>query len=100
MAVLQVVSVYDVAVSAYNRPFFVPTLGAAVRSFEDECTRASGDNPIYNHPSDFSLFHLGTFDEESGRFVNLDNPVRLVDAGAVVQFKEVNHAPTVPQARQ
>lgn len=91
MAVLQCCAVMDVAVGAYNRPFFVPSLGLAVRSFEDECCRKAVDNPMFNHPQDFALFHLGQFDEESGRFTNLDNPHRLVDAVSVVKFKEVNH---------
>ena len=91
MAILQACAVLDVAVGAYNRPFFVPSLGLAVRSFEDECTRAAPDNAMFNHPKDFSLFHVGSFDEESGRFTNLDNPHRLVDAVSVVKFKEIKH---------
>ena len=46
---------------------------------------------MFNHPQDFALFHVGSYDEESGRFTNLDNPHRLVDAVSVVKFKEVNH---------
>ena len=71
MAKLVVCAVRDSAVGAFNRPFFVPSIGVANRSFSDEVNRKSDDNPMYAHPDDFELYELGTFDEEAGVFVQM-----------------------------
>ena len=84
MAVLFAVCVRDEALNAFNRPFFVNSLGFAVRSFEDEVNRPADDNPMRKHAKDFSLFHVGSFDEDSGRFESLDVPIRLCNAESVV----------------
>lgn len=85
---LQVVSVLDVAAQAYGRPAFVPALGAATRSFSDEINRRPGDgqsNVMFDHPEDFQLFHLGVFDDGSGRFEMLDMPVLLLHGSSCKQ---------------
>lgn len=63
-----VVCVYDSAVAAYGRPFFVPSVGAAIRSFGDEVNRSAPDNTMFAHPDDYVLWYLGDFDEETGLF--------------------------------
>lgn len=83
MAVLFACSVRDEALQAFNRPIFVNALGLAIRSFEDECRRESPDNAMRNHPKDFSLWHIGSYDEGIGRLTALDVPVRLCDAASV-----------------
>ena len=84
MATLLACAVRDEALQAFTRPFFVNSLGLAIRSFEDECNRKSDDNAMANHPKDFSLWHVGSYDEETGRLSALDVPVRLCDAASVV----------------
>lgn len=68
MAKKIVCAVFDHAIGTFGQPFFVPATGAAVRSFSDEVNRAAEDNNLYNHPSDFDLCHLGSFDDEQGLF--------------------------------
>lgn len=70
MSKLLCVAVFDSAVQAYNRPFFVPARGLAVRSFTDEVNRKAPDNVMNAHPGDFDLVLLGTWDEGEGEFVN------------------------------
>lgn len=70
MAVNQVVAVYDSALDAFSRPFFVPTTQIAVRSFTDEVNRASPDNPMAKHPDDFVLYLVGLWDDVTGLFEN------------------------------
>lgn len=77
---LQVISVLDRAVNVYSRPVFVQAIGQAMRSFMDEANRDAAENTMHAHPKDFALFHLGEFDEETGRFENLELPVRLLEA--------------------
>ena len=62
--ILQVVSIYDSAAQCYSQPSFVPTVGSAVRSFQDLLN--DSNSQCAKHPEDFSLFHLGTFNDELG----------------------------------
>lgn len=78
------VAVFDAAVGAFNRPFFVPAIGLAVRSFTDEVNRMEAGNTMCAHPADFTLFRLGTYSELTGRFESLDLPERLCLASDVL----------------
>jgi len=66
--VLVVVAVKDRAADAFMRPFFVPRVEMAIRSFTDEINRSASDNPIYQHPEDYDLYELAIFDEDTGQF--------------------------------
>lgn len=66
-----VCAVYDSAVQAYGQPFFVPRAGAALRSFIDEVNKKDG-NGLAQHPDDYTLMELGTFDDETGEFASAD----------------------------
>lgn len=74
----------DVQVGAYNRPYFMVSKGQAIRSFTDEVNRPSDDNPLYKHPSDYEMFCVGEFDEDTGLLVPLPQP-ELVVSGATVK---------------
>lgn len=63
---LTVVAVSDRAVGAFNRPFFAPSKGAAIRSFIDEVNRA--ESPMAQHPEDYELHYLGEWDEDNAHF--------------------------------
>lgn len=63
-----VCSVFDSAVQAFQRPFFVPSIGAAIRSFTDEVNRDHAENLLNKHPQDFCLHYLCDFMEDSGQF--------------------------------
>jgi len=75
-----VVSVRDRAADTFGRPFFVVAVAQAIRSFSDEVNRADKDNPLFNHPEDFDLYELASFDDDSGLFVALSQP-RMVAVG-------------------
>lgn len=82
MAKLQAFAIRDIQIGLYNRPYFLVSKGQAIRSFTDECNRPSDDNPMYKHPSDYELFYLGEYDEESGLFVSM-NPEFVLSGAAV-----------------
>ena len=65
--ILTIVSIKDRAADAFNRPFFVPTAGMAIRSFIDEVNRDHADNQMFAHSDDFDLYEIGTFDDSTGR---------------------------------
>lgn len=69
-----VCSIKDRAADAFGRPFFLPAVGVAVRSFQDEVNRPAEDNQVYQHPDDFDLYELGSFDDSNGRFDLYEDP--------------------------
>ena len=77
---MKVLSVFDSAAQAFGRPAFVAAIGSAIRSFTDEVNRVDADNQMNQHPSDFTLYELGEFDDEHGRFTMLDTPRVLARA--------------------
>lgn len=64
----QVFSILDHKSSAYGSPFFSPAVGVAIRSFSDLC-RDDKTN-LFRHPEDFSLFHIGEFDDSNATLVS------------------------------
>ncbi len=84
MAVYQMCSVLDMVAGQYGRPFFTVSEGSAIRGFSDEINRP-GESALYQHPNDFQLFHVGTFDDENCQFVLSDTPRLLVSGSNVAQ---------------
>jgi hypothetical protein len=80
---MQLVSVYDRATQAYGRPMYLQSTGQAIRSFSDEVNRDAADNQLFGHPDDFDLYHLGEWDDNSGRYTLFENPVILIQAKQV-----------------
>lgn len=63
-----VASVRDAKSEAFGRPFFCPTVGIAIRSFEQEVNRPADDNMMNKYPDDFALYQLATFEDSDGTF--------------------------------
>jgi len=80
-----VLAVFDSAVQAFGQPFFVPAIGAGVRSFVDEVNRAAPDNQLANHPDDFELSYIADFDDERGEFTTPEGGVRVLARGKDVK---------------
>lgn len=64
-----IVCVRDRAADVYGVPQFVNSLGSAIRSFGDEINRSAENNAFYNHPDDFDLYSIGTYDDQTCDFV-------------------------------
>lgn len=78
-----IVAVRDAKADSFGRPFFVPTVGLGVRSFQDEVNRAAEDNAFYRHPEDFALYELGTYDDETACLSSHSVPKLLIQADQV-----------------
>lgn len=83
--ILNICTVKDRAADAYGRPMFVPSTGVAIRSFSDEINRNNADNQLYNHPDDFDLYELGSFDDNTGLFSLHEQP-KLLSLGKQVKI--------------
>lgn len=78
--ILRVCAVKDTAAAAFNNPVFVPATSVALRSFQHEVGRADSQNPLYNHPDDFELYLLGSYDPDTGRIDPEPEPVLIARA--------------------
>lgn len=78
MAILQVFAVRDSALDAFQRPFFVPAQGLAIRAFSDEVNNPQSD--FFKHPADYELFHLGSYEEDTAGFQLLPQPKSVIRA--------------------
>lgn len=67
-------TIFDQAAGLYLEPFFAPSIEYAIREF-----RAAVNNDGHqfaNFPGDFTLFHIGRFDPETGKVTGM-NPASL-----------------------
>jgi len=78
-----IVAVKDRAAGAFGRPFFVPSVGLAIRSFTDEVNRDADDNQMNRHSDDFDLYDLGIYDDETGIITCNPVPFELAQAKQV-----------------
>ncbi|WNK14482.1 MAG: nonstructural protein [Microvirus sp.] len=66
----QVCAIWDSAIQKYGRPYIVPHTNLAIRDFGDEVNRETPDNNLFRHPSDYELWSLGLYDDETGDFTD------------------------------
>lgn len=72
---LKVFCVHDSKASAFLQPFFFPATGQALRAWE---TTVNDPQTQFNkYPSDFTLYEIGTFDDELAHFEMLEHRVVL-----------------------
>lgn len=71
----EVFAVYDSKARSFAQPFFSISIETAMRMFKDICE--DQNSFLFKHAEDFSLFHLGSFDDDTGQFQNLKAPVSL-----------------------
>lgn len=87
---LFVCTVYDKKVQAHLQPFFCRTIGEAVRSFTEAVNDPS--KQFGRYASDYSLYRLGEFDDNSGVF-ECGDPVMVVTALELVEDIAVARRP-------
>ena len=68
---LHAVAIRDIKANVFAQPYFVSSIGGAVRAFGDECQRAEKDNLMYKHPGDFELYKIGEYDDATGELIPL-----------------------------
>lgn len=76
-------AVFDQAAGLYLQPFFAQTVEVALRRFRQTVNAVHEDNPIANFPEDYTLFHIGEFDQETGLPTPLPTPHSL---GVAITF--------------
>ncbi|AXH75849.1 MAG: nonstructural protein [Microviridae sp.] len=61
--ITKIYTVYDSKAEAYLPPFYAPTDGSALRSFATAAQ--TPDHEFHKFASDYTLFAIGTFDDQS-----------------------------------
>lgn len=77
-----VLAVYDEKAEAFAQPFFQQSELVGVRSFIGAAQ--DKDSLLYKFPRDYSLHKLGTYDDVTGRFENLERPSLLLTAAQAI----------------
>lgn len=94
MAKILAYSVYDTKGRCFDRPFYVPTRGMAVRAFGDAV--ADPNSPFSKHAEDYILYEVGDFDTDTGMCVALPVPINLGHASDFLPA--VPNVPLTPSA--
>lgn len=90
---LCVCAVYDEKAEAFAMPFFQQSEVLGIRAFT--AAARDPDSLLSKFPRDYVLYKLAEYDDNLGRFENLDRPVQLMSAQqAVVQ----EGTPAIPLA--
>lgn len=91
---LKIFAIYDSKAHYYRRPFFMKTKGEAVRGFVDVVN--DGKSEISLHPEDFTLFHIGDYDEDRGKVTDLGTNVSL---GVAIEYLREDYAKSMQELR-
>lgn len=62
----RIYTIYDSKTEAYLQPFFLQTHGQAIRAITD-CVN-DRDHQFGKHPEDYTLFHLGSFEDRAAEW--------------------------------
>ena len=81
-------SIYDCKAYVFNVPFFSVSSGVASRMFFDLVSDSG--SIIHAHPSDFTLYEIGDFDEKSGLVISYDKPDFVCSAGDLAAIRSAD----------
>ncbi|MBT7660362.1 MAG: nonstructural protein [Bacteroidetes bacterium] len=68
-------TVYDSKAENYSNPVYLASTGLAVRTFSDSVQ--DPESPFAKHPADYTLFELGTYDDQTAKMELLPTPKSL-----------------------
>lgn len=84
MSKLQLFAIRDRVVGSYHRPF------TAANEFEAQrmvlSVMQNDDNQLHHHPDDFSLYHLGEYDQITGVINAFVEPTLVVPLGVLKKY--------------
>lgn len=81
--ILKIFTVFDCKAESYLPPFHAGSTGLALRSFADAVNRS--DHFFNKHPSDYTLFEIGEFDDQSALYTMLP---ALLSLGCAIEYLE------------
>ena len=89
-------SVYDSAADLFLPTWHASNIEVALRRFRKTVNTPAEGNPINEYPEDYTLFHVGEFNQETGEVISLATPHSL---GVAVIFRTPDQpVPTLMEA--
>ena len=73
--ILQIFSIYDTKAESFNPPVYLTSPGLAIRSFSDSVQNP--ESQFAQHPEDYTLFQIGSWDDQTSKFELLSTPKSL-----------------------
>lgn len=86
----QMYSIFDLKVGIYHTPMCFRSPGEAIRAFVGSAK--SGDTLLSKYPRDFSLYHLGSWDDETSAFNVLPEPAFIGVLFDLIGYESHDHA--------
>ena len=71
----QLFTVYDAVAQAWLEPFHAPTVEFALRQFRSSVETEG--HMFHKYPHDYVLYHVGSFDQQTGIITGTEVPHRL-----------------------
>lgn len=86
----QIFALRDNQIGTFSPPFFETHEIEAKRGVQ-QALKQEGSK-LKNHPGDFDLYLLGTYDDTSGKMTNTDNPQLIINLSALItSINPLNH---------
>jgi hypothetical protein len=82
---MHIVVLRDITANVYGQPNFVASIGAAIRAFADNINGKDPNNIVSQHPTDFEMYRLGTYDDELAFFDLLTRPEQIATGKNLIQ---------------
>ncbi len=76
---LDIFTVHDVVSEKWGKPFFGDNAASAIRGFSEVCKDEGHE--FAKHPSDYSLYHVGSFETDSGK-IEAMSPRQIAEASS------------------
>ena len=89
-------SIYDKIAAVFAIPFFQSNSGVAKRAFEQ--LNSDKNSAIYHHPSDYSLFEVGEYDDQSGKMIPHEVPIHIANATRPNYADQSSEKANLPEA--
>lgn len=85
----QMYSIFDLKVGVYHPPICFRSPGEAIRTFVSSAN--SGDSLLSKYPRDFSLYHLGSWDDETAAYQVLPEPAFIGVLADLIGYESQSH---------
>lgn len=69
-SIIKIFSILDKKANLWSRPMFVQSTGAMLRSYSDLANDKT--QPVGQHPEDYYLYQIGTWNEYEGEIIKLE----------------------------
>jgi len=77
---MQLISLRDSKGEAFTAPKAHKTIGEAERFLQHLVNNPAEGNFLHLYPEDFDMYHLGSFDDQTGKMKLFDSPRHLTKA--------------------